>query len=542
MHDLPSQTLLQQANARPVSGEELEVFGKAAASRFMCGDADSLNDAVVETVKQAALSPEQVRRVIEFANTAAYLQEFKKEGATHKYIHFDGGPASPTEVLKDLNDGGGGTVFDRGSADYFQPPPNTKTAAARLLESNREVLVKVAAAGFTAPLQSAKGAPPETKFWDVHGDYSKEPTGSFAQAPGKGVAVPVQMGSGQRALMRLSPEQFEGLAATYKLPLKKGDGGYDPEQSRAVIREMMVRGQQGLKKQAADPVEAAFERMFHVEEQPLPYAEPWAEAEAMREKLATTRDNLNSELSFLEGEFRDITDQLYDLVKQAAMEGVPLSHVIQSWTHVTPGPGFVKAAFSHIGPRLAQDGVMSLDGIGESLTKHAAAGTWNPEHPLPGTFAGFCSHLTKLAEVREQRDICHQEYERLDGFIKKAGSLARSVKGGLERAAGKGGLWNQLKGVTRSAGETAGGATQQVGEALLGKGSRVASGAGKVVGKGVEYAPEIGGALAAKEMYDQVKYRPSFQMAKNVVQSRIPYTHPYMVREYQLQQNAGGMF
>jgi hypothetical protein len=442
MHDLPSQTLLQQANARPVSGEELEVFGKAAASRFMCGDADSLNDAVVETVKQAALSPEQVRRVIEFANTAAYLQEFKKEGATHKYIHFDGGPASPTEVLKDLNDGGGGTVFDRGSADYFQPPPNTKTAAARLTESNRGFLEKNAS----------------------------------------------------------------------------------------------------VKLASSDPVEAAFERMFHVEEQPLPYAEPWAEAEAMREKLATTRDNLNSELSFLEGEFRDITDQLYDLVKQAAMEGVPLSHVIQSWTHVTPGPGFVKAAFSHIGPRLAQDGVMSLDGIGESLTKHAAAGTWNPEHPLPGTFAGFCSHLTKLAEVREQRDVCHQEYERLDGFIKKAGSLAKSVKGGLERAAGKGGLWHQLKGATRSAGETAGGATQQVGEALLGKGSSVASGAGKVVGKGVEYAPEIGGALAAKEMYDQVKYRPSFQLAKNVVQSRVPYTHPYMVREYQLQQNAGGMF
>ncbi len=446
MHDLPSQTLLQQANARPVSGEELEVFGKAAASRFMCGDADTLNDAVVETVKQAALSPEQVRRVIEFANTAAYLQEFKKEGATHKYIHFEGGPASPTEVLKDLNDGGGGTVFDRGMADYGQPPPDMKTASARLAGTNRQALEKTASA---------------------------------------------------------------------LLP-------------------------------TTDPIEAAFAQAFHVEEQPIPYAEPWAEAEAMREKLATMRDNYNSDLSFLEGELRDITEQLYGLVKQAATEGIPLSHVVQSWEHVTSGPGFVKAAFFHIGPRLIEEGIMSADGLGDSLTKQASAGIWNPEHPLPGTFAGFCSHLMKVAEAREQRDICHQEFERVDGFLKKAGALATvakpgmldTVKGGLQRAAGKGGLWNQLKGATRSAGEAAGGGTKAVGEALLGEGSRAANVAGKVVGKGVEYAPEIGGALAAKEVYDHLKYRPGFQMAKNMVQSRIPYTHPYMVREYQLQQNA----
>lgn len=451
MHDLPSQTLLQQANARAVSGEELEVFGKAAASRYMCGDADSLNDAVVETVKQAALSPEQVRRVIEFANTAAYLQEFKKEGATHKYIHFDGGPASPAEVLKDLNDGGGGTVFDRGSADYNQPPPNMKLASARLAECNRGFLEKNAS----------------------------------------------------------------------------------------------------VKLASSDPVEVAFAQMFHVEEQPLPYAEPWREVEDLREKLATTRDNLNSDLSFFEGEFRDATDELYDIVKQAAMDGVPLAHIVQSWEHVTPGPGFVKAAFTHIGPRLVQDGVMSLDGVGESLTKRAAAGVWNPEHPLPGAFAGFCSHLLKMAEAREQRDICHREYERLDGFIKKAANLAtvaaqpntlatvaKTVKGGLQSLAGKGGAWSQIKGVTRGAGQTAGAMTQDLGEAALGQGSRAARIGGKVVQKGVEYSPEIGGALVAKELHDQVKYKPEYQMAKNMVQSRIPYTHANQIREYQLQQNA----
>lgn len=129
MHDLPSQTLLQQDAARPVSGEHLEVLGKHAADCYHDGTYDTLNEAVVETVKQAGLSPEQVQRVIEFANTSAYLREFRKEGSTHKYINFPGGPASPSEVLKDLNDGGGGTVFDRGMADYNQPPPTAEKTA-----------------------------------------------------------------------------------------------------------------------------------------------------------------------------------------------------------------------------------------------------------------------------------------------------------------------------------------------------------------------------------------------------------------------------
>jgi hypothetical protein len=74
-------------------------------------------------VKHAGLSPEQVRRVCEFANTDAFLREFKKEsGANHKVVDFDGGPADPSVVLGDLNDGGGGTVFDRGTLDYHMPP------------------------------------------------------------------------------------------------------------------------------------------------------------------------------------------------------------------------------------------------------------------------------------------------------------------------------------------------------------------------------------------------------------------------------------
>jgi len=143
-NELPSQLLLQQHAARPVSGEELETMGKQAAMCFHSGDYSSLNQAVVETVKHAGLSPEQVRRVVEFTNTHAFLSEFNKTAEPHKYVFFKEGLASPSEVLKDLNDGGGGTVFDRGLGDYAQPPAAIKTAHIRLAERNMGALEKVA--------------------------------------------------------------------------------------------------------------------------------------------------------------------------------------------------------------------------------------------------------------------------------------------------------------------------------------------------------------------------------------------------------------
>ena len=122
MNDLPASTLFQQAHARSMSGEELEMLGKQAADLYSTAKRP-LTEAVIEVVKHAGLAPEQVKRVVEFANTEAYLQEFKKEGSTHKVVEFEGGPANFSDVLKDLNDGGGGTVFDRGASDYGQPPP-----------------------------------------------------------------------------------------------------------------------------------------------------------------------------------------------------------------------------------------------------------------------------------------------------------------------------------------------------------------------------------------------------------------------------------
>lgn len=129
MSDLPNFAANQQMHARRVSAEDLEVMGKQASARWAEGKAKNLTEAVVETVKHAHLSPQQVQRVIEFANTDAFLKEFKKEGSEHKYIDFGPGQlADPSEILKDLNDGGGGSRFDDGGISDYSSPPGEKTA------------------------------------------------------------------------------------------------------------------------------------------------------------------------------------------------------------------------------------------------------------------------------------------------------------------------------------------------------------------------------------------------------------------------------
>ncbi|RPH40310.1 MAG: hypothetical protein EHM87_22460, partial [Burkholderiales bacterium] len=121
-YDLPEGSKNQQQSVRPLTGSYLEHLGKEAATRWgKIGG--SLTDSVSVSVKHASsrLSPEQVKRVVEFANVNAYLSEFKKEG-THKIVDFgDAGPANVADVLRDMNDGGE-AVTDLGISDYSRVP------------------------------------------------------------------------------------------------------------------------------------------------------------------------------------------------------------------------------------------------------------------------------------------------------------------------------------------------------------------------------------------------------------------------------------
>lgn len=150
MEELPISLLTQQEQARPRSGEELETFGKHASKLYLAGACGTLTEAVVEAVKTAGLVPEQVKRVVEFANTSAYLEKFASAGPDHKVINFDGGPASFPDVIRNLNDGSGGTPMDKVSSvhfhDYLLPPPDLEALATRNFERIGGMSTKLAQA------------------------------------------------------------------------------------------------------------------------------------------------------------------------------------------------------------------------------------------------------------------------------------------------------------------------------------------------------------------------------------------------------------
>lgn len=419
--------LTQQTAARPKTSADLEVFGKAASSRYHRGECGSLTSAVVEVVKTAGLSPEQVRRVVEFTNQSAYISEFKKEGSHHKVVHFDGGPADPSEVLKDLNDGGGGSVFDPGNGDYSAPPAS---------------LGKVAAAN----------------------------------------------------------EAALGVEAVKTASI------FDPE------------GESG-----------------DVADVDYPYADPLREAYdahgLMRSLEKEAQSNLHTELYA----FQTICDDLFHEVKQASLNGTPLSHVVAAWSQGAPDAdaAMMKSAFQVLTPRLLENGVFpSKTAISESLSeKVASAGVVNPDHPLPQLYKAFCESATKLAALEQVRREADGAAGKLDVFLRtavKEASTASSVGSFLGRTIPK--AW-------RTARDTAARGGGQVADftasAVRGGGgsAQAAERAGKVLGGAVKYSPHMAAGLAAEEAYQQTKLHPAVQATKNFVLSRVPNTEQHLIRQ-----------
>jgi hypothetical protein len=487
MHDLPSILLEQQSHAPPKSGEELEVLGKCAAKKYIDGTCKSLNEAVVDTIKHAGLSPEQVRRVIEFTNTDAFLTEHKKEGSS-RYVDFHGGPADPGEVLRDLNDGGGGTVFDRGLADYSLPP-GTKTARAHTLGGQE----KTAAASEFGPT-----------LGDIAGDMHGKVMRSYKLPPYQGYD-PFGQGEAKHKVKMLGALGFKGVKVGSAEPIPFLDN---------------------------DPAEEALKQAFASEEEALPFADPLAPAIATSDKLAGAVDHLTAELTELEGAFHDSLDDVYQHVKQASLEGIPLGHVLTAWQSVVPDADYVKVAFSHISPRLVRDGVFAgFDDVGDSLQKTAHVGHVNSSHPLVGSMALFCMTLDKLAETRAARAELIQARDAMQDFTQKTASV-------FKRVADSGGVLPKVTRAFRSAGESAGKGTKTLGEVLLGTGSRGAQTAANAVEKGITYTPHaaatLAGLLAVADMRERARYSPAFQTAKNFALARVPYTHQNMVYQNQL--------
>ncbi len=101
MRNFDNEFLMKIANStsRRGSGEAIQLLGKQAAGRYINKEAPDLGKAVRDVVAQnPELKPDQVRRVAEAANQAAWHELFHKGGDAS--THFE--PASGESVLESM--------------------------------------------------------------------------------------------------------------------------------------------------------------------------------------------------------------------------------------------------------------------------------------------------------------------------------------------------------------------------------------------------------------------------------------------------------
>ncbi|WP_394831707.1 hypothetical protein LVJ94_34860 [Pendulispora rubella] len=391
--------LLQGVESAParrhIGAEDLEVLGKQAARSFQRGDQASLADAVIEIVKDAALSPEHVRRVCEHANIDAFLTQFHKSGAESRVVDFANGPADPDAIVRQLNAAKVASTVDAAAAelsDYVLPPPDRLSGEA---------------------------------LWE----------GTLKAAFGT-------------------------------------DGGS------------------------------------------IPFERPLGDAIELRDKLASADEHVLAQIGGLEGMYRDLGEQLYAHVKQAALSGVPLGHIAEAWASVSREG--IDPAFQLVAPRLVRDGVFSPDDLLNSADKTASNRVVNREHPLVATFAEFSDALQKLAHLRGARAEIGHAFETISAFVKKA-----AVMGSAYRAAARGSE------------AVADAVSPFVGKAFGG-------GAEFATRKVLENAHNVGLALGANEAYTHLKHSPSpaaraVRSAGNVVLRNIPGTTQQMQHAWEIE-------
>jgi len=114
-------SFLPQGGATSVDPDRLEYLGKQAAALAEAGGG-TLCDALVQTLGQEKLGAEQVRRVVECANTEAFNRKFSALDPSNRVVNIHGGPADPEQVLQTLNDCARPRSVELQSVDYDMPP------------------------------------------------------------------------------------------------------------------------------------------------------------------------------------------------------------------------------------------------------------------------------------------------------------------------------------------------------------------------------------------------------------------------------------
>lgn len=131
MRDELTEYLINDRHQTRISPEMLELLGKQAANQYL-DDKIPLNESIAKLAgAYPGINSEQVKRVVEFANTAVYLgihDKAKTAGAESSYPQFE--LADSGRIVQDLSDGASPTRLTTVDVAYGRQPEKAKLSSA----------------------------------------------------------------------------------------------------------------------------------------------------------------------------------------------------------------------------------------------------------------------------------------------------------------------------------------------------------------------------------------------------------------------------
>lgn len=387
-------------------GSDLQDLAKRASDMFLHQDTP-LRDAVVKVASEyPGISQEQVKRVVEMANSTSYQRLFEKNAS--KNIHFD--IADPSEVLRQLNSGASAPVLKVASADYAAAPP---TSGFRDLEADL-ALAQV----FGVALEPTSTM---QKVGMVQGEGGESAPDRHTRVKTAGDIFDD---------LTLDPEKLASARA-FEETLELVTPPEVPEtvkEAVAFVKSM---------RPGAELVSSDLQKFASLEsvktaarKNDLMYPEenPYGDLMRTRQQLEKMAEDLQEAIDTTEHHHKLAMAELGHYVVQHVLSGNNLGEVV----HVMAGlgtPEQVKEAMEQIMPALERRVPMKLaslqaDIISYEMEKGASARVVNPEHPIAKAFAGMLKAAADLEHLVGTRAVIRPLHKQAHELVQQVAAKA----------------------------------------------------------------------------------------------------------------------
>lgn len=476
MDDMPFGLARKDTYAE-LSAKDLESLGKEASSLYLDGGM-SLNDAVVKVAGvHPSISPHQVRRVVEFANTETFQRIFEKQ-ADDKNVDFD--VADPGAVLRNLEMGSRGQISAPAPSEYSSEPVKlahhvveADIALCRMfgmepvapgMEKSAEAVPTVGPADrilmlkkaevppgmplMAGPAPQAVGQTPEQIHLDqmltmqrqIELEKKKQELASVQQKTMQ-LMQPQEEMMGQmgqaapEASVQPPPEVAQAMQGPQMGgPPPAGGGpagpptGPIPEKLGSLMKEAMSYVKTGRKHfelvldDLHDSTSLERIKIATADKNPEPEANPYGDLLRLRQTLTKMAEDAVESRDRNEMLLKDAAAQWIHQVSQYMADGGQIGEIAHIMGDINPR--FAKTAMAVVLPRLREFGIkpetLTAQSLYYEMTKGASRRRLNPDSPIVQSYSAMAKLAEGQAILKEAARRLSEQLDETNAVLKEA--------------------------------------------------------------------------------------------------------------------------